>query len=104
MVSVSTIIGVPGVEHKIPYHPSEVDKMADRLIELGIGNFKKRHGKVTPKVPKHVTKAIAGFSTEAVLSVLVNKLDPLVDVIAAGKIKGVVARANCSTLRNGPQD
>src|SRR5690606_33045632 len=33
-----------------------------------------------------------------------NKLDPLVDVITAGKIKGVVALANCSTLRNGPQD
>ena len=26
------------------------------------------------------------------------------DVIKAGKIKGVVALANCSTLRNGPQD
>lgn len=104
LVSISTIIGVPGVKEKMPYHPAEVDKMADRLIELGIENFKKRHGKVTPKVPKHVTKAIAGFSTEAVLGALGNKLDPLVEVIAAGKIKGVVALANCSTLRNGPQD
>ncbi|MDA8442302.1 MAG: carbon monoxide dehydrogenase, partial [Peptococcaceae bacterium] len=49
-------------------------------------------------------KAIAGFSTEAVLGALGNKLDPLVDVIAQGKLKGVVALANCSTLRNGPQD
>lgn len=104
LVSISTIIGVPGVEHKMPYHPSEVDKMADKLIELGMENFKKRRGKVAPKVPKHVTKAVAGFSTEAVLSALGNKLDPLVDVIAAGKIKGIVALANCSTLRNGPQD
>ena len=104
LASISTLIGVPGVEHKIPYHPAEVDKMADKLIELGIENFKKRKGKVIPKVPKHVTKAIAGFSTEAVLGALGNKLDPLVDVIAAGKIKGIVALANCSTLRNGPQD
>lgn len=104
LVSISTIIGVPGVEYKMPYNPSEVDETADRLIELGIENFKKRHGKITPKVPTHVTKAIAGFSTEAVLGALGNKLDPLVDVIAAGKIKGVVALANCSTLRNGPQD
>lgn len=104
LVSVSTIIGVPGVEHKIPYHPQEVDKMADELIKLAIDNFKKRKGKVTPKVPKITMKAIAGFSTEAVLGALGNKLDPLVDVIVAGKIKGVVALANCSTLRNGPQD
>ncbi len=47
---------------------------------------------------------IAGFSTEAVLEALGNKLDPLVDVIAAGKIKGIVALVSCSTLRNGPQD
>ncbi|AFM39770.1 carbon-monoxide dehydrogenase, catalytic subunit [Desulfosporosinus acidiphilus SJ4] len=104
LVSVSTIIGVPGLEHKIPYHPNEVESMADQLINLGIENFKKRHGKITAKVPKITQKAIAGFSTEAVLGALGNKLDPLVDVIAAGKIKGVVALANCSTLRNGPQD
>jgi carbon-monoxide dehydrogenase catalytic subunit len=49
-------------------------------------------------------KAIAGFSTEAVLGAIGNNLDNLVDVIAKGQIKGVVALANCSTLRNGPQD
>lgn len=36
-------------------------------------------------VPKCITKAIAGFSTEAVLGALGNKLEPLVDVIASGK-------------------
>jgi len=105
LVSVSTIIDLPGLEHKIPYEPAEVDKMADKLIELSIENFKKRkERKIVPLVPKKTQKAIAGFSTEAVLGALGNKLDPLVDVIAAGKIKGVVALANCSTLRNGPQD
>lgn len=104
LVSVSNIIGVPGLKHKMLYHPEEVDGMADRLIELAIENFKKRKDKVTPKVPKITQKAIAGFSTEAVLGALGNKLDPLVDVISAGKIKGVVALASCATLRNGPQD
>lgn len=105
LVSVSTIIDLPGLEHKIPYEPSEVADMADKLINLGIENFKKRkERKIVPVVPQKVQKAIAGFSTEAVLGALGNKLDPLVEVIAAGKIKGVVALANCSTLRNGPQD
>lgn len=105
LVAVSTIIDLPGVKYKIPYDPSEVDKMADRLIELAIENFKKRkERKIEAKVPKKIQKAITGFSTEAVLGALGNKLDPLVDVISAGKIKGVVALANCSTLRNGPQD
>lgn len=104
LVAISTIIGVPRIQEKIPYYPSNADEMSERLIELGIENFKKRHGKITPMVPKRVQKAIAGFSTEAVLSALGNKLDPLVEVIADGKIKGVVALANCSTLRNGPHD
>ncbi|AQR94348.1 anaerobic carbon-monoxide dehydrogenase catalytic subunit [Clostridium saccharoperbutylacetonicum] len=105
LVAVSTIIDLPGVEHKIPYNPYEVDKMADKLIELGIENYKKRKERnIVPMVPKKIQKAIAGFSTEAVLGAIGNKLDPLVEVIAAGKIKGVVALANCSTLRNGPQD
>lgn len=104
LVSVSTIIGVPGTEHKFAYHPEHADEMADNLIKIAIDNFKKRHGKIEPMVPRHVTKALAGFSTEAVLSALGNDVTPLAKVIADGKIKGVVALANCSTLRNGPQD
>lgn len=104
LVAISTIIDIPGLQHKISYDPSEVDQMVDALIDFGIENFTKRHGKIKPLVPKLTTKAIAGFSTEAVLAVLGNKLDPLVDVIVAGKVKGIVALANCSTLRNGPQD
>jgi carbon-monoxide dehydrogenase catalytic subunit len=104
LVSISTIIGVPGQSEALPYHPCEADKMADRLIDLAIENFKKRNGKISVHVPAKTQKAVAGFSTEAVLSALGNKLDPLVDVIKAGKIKGIVALASCSTLRNGPQD
>ncbi len=104
LVAISTIIGLPRIQEKIPYYPQKADEMSERLINTGIDNFKKRHNKIKAHVPKRIQKAIAGFSTEAVLGALGNKLDPLVEVIAAGKIKGVVALANCSTLRNGPQD
>jgi carbon-monoxide dehydrogenase catalytic subunit len=104
LISVSTIIGVPGTEYEMAYYPQKADEMAEQCIQAAIENFKKRHGKIKPLVPKHKMKAIAGFSTEAVLSAIGNNLDNLVDVIAKGQIKGVVALANCSTLRNGPQD
>ena len=104
LVSVSTIIGVPGAQHAMPYYPAKADEMADQCIQIAIENFKKRHGRVTPMVPQRTQKAIAGFSTEAVLGAIGNDLNTLVDVIAKGQIKGVVALANCSTLRNGPQD
>ncbi|HEX3030224.1 MAG TPA: anaerobic carbon-monoxide dehydrogenase catalytic subunit, partial [Clostridia bacterium] len=104
LVAISTIVGVPRTQEKMPYYPQNADEMSERLINIGIENFKKRHNKVKAYVPKKIQKAVAGFSTEAVLGALGNKLDPLVEVIAAGKIKGIVALANCSTLRNGPQD
>ncbi|NLP30143.1 MAG: anaerobic carbon-monoxide dehydrogenase catalytic subunit [Clostridiales bacterium] len=104
LISASTIIGVPGCEHEIPYYPEKVDEMADKCIDIAIENFKKRKGNVKPLVPKRIQKAIAGFSTEAVLKAIGNDLDVLVDVIAKGNIKGIVALVNCSSLRNGPQD
>lgn len=104
LVSVSTIIGVPGLEHAMPYYPAKADEMAENCINIAIENFKKRHGKIKPMVPKHKTKAIAGFSTEAVLKAINNDLNVLVDVIVKGQIKGIVALANCATLRNGPHD
>jgi carbon-monoxide dehydrogenase catalytic subunit len=104
LISVSTIIGVPGTDHEMPYYPAKADEMADECINIAIENFKKRHGKIKPMVPNYKTKAIAGFSTEAVLGAIGNDLNALVDVIAKGQIKGVVALANCATLRNGPHD
>ncbi len=104
LVSVSTIIGVPGTEHKMPYYPGKAEEMAETCINVAIENFKKRHEKIKPMVPKYKQKAIAGFSTEAVLNAIGNDLNNLVDVIAKGQLKGIVALANCSTLRNGPQD
>ncbi|WP_124066177.1 anaerobic carbon-monoxide dehydrogenase catalytic subunit [Clostridium sp. E02] len=104
LVSVSTIIGVPGTEHEMPYYPQKAGEMAEKCIHIAIENFKKRHNKIKPMVPAYKQKAIAGFSTEAVLHAIGNDLDALVDVIAKGQIKGIVALANCSTLRNGPQD
>ena len=104
LISVSTIIGVPGTQHVMPYYPQQADEIAEKCIQVAIENFKKRHGKIKSLVPQHKMKAIAGFSTEAVLNAIGNDLNNLVDVIAKGKIKGIVALANCSTLRNGPQD
>lgn len=62
LVSISTIIGLPGLTDSIPYHPQDAAKMADRLIDLAIENFKKRHGKVTATVPKNISINFGCFS------------------------------------------
>ncbi|MDK2785114.1 MAG: anaerobic carbon-monoxide dehydrogenase catalytic subunit [Bacillota bacterium] len=104
LVAVSDLVRMPGVDKHLDYKPTEATYIATRLIEYGFDNFVKRRQRVVPHVPKKVQKAIAGFSPEAVLAALGGTLDPLVDVLKAGKIKGVVALVNCTTLGNGPHD
>lgn len=104
LVSVNDLVRIPGVNINLDYKPPEVANIANQLIELAIKNFQNRKGKIQATVPEYKTKAIAGFSPEAVLKALGGSLDPLVNVIAAGKIKGVVALINCTTLSTGPHD
>ncbi len=104
LVSINDLVRIPKVEKNLDYKPPEGLAIAHKLLEWGIANFPIRKHNVKPYVPQKKTKAIAGFSPEAIINALGGKLDPFLDVIKAGKIKGVVAIINCSTLKNGPQD
>lgn len=104
LVCVSDLVRMPGVDKHLDYKPTEAGHIAQELIRMGIENFEKRKGRITPKVPQKITKAIAGFSPEAVLKALGGDIAPLASVIKSGKIKGVVALVNCTTLSTGPQD
>ncbi len=104
LVCVYDLVRMPGVEKHLDYKPTEVAGQARELIRLGIENFKERHSRIMPRVPRRMQKAIAGFSTEAVLKALGGRLDSLVDVLKAGKIKGVVGLVNCTTISTGLHD
>ncbi len=105
LVCVNDLVRIPGVDKILDYKPPEVESQGKQLIEWGISNFKKRKEReIEAFVPPKVQKAIAGFSTEAVLDAIGNDLDTLVKVIAENKIRGVVALVNCTTLANGPHD
>ncbi|MCE8424582.1 MAG: anaerobic carbon-monoxide dehydrogenase catalytic subunit [Candidatus Methanoperedens sp.] len=103
LVSVSKLINVPGMKYHIVYKPEDVAGQAQKLIDIAIENFKKRKGKVTNQSDKK-QNAVIGFSAEACLVALGGTLDPLVDVIKKGTLKGVVALVSCTTLRDGGQD
>ncbi|GAV23153.1 anaerobic carbon-monoxide dehydrogenase catalytic subunit [Carboxydothermus pertinax] len=105
LVSVSRLVRFPGIHHFLDYKPSEVREIAQKIIDIAVDSFKnKRHGKITPKIPANIQKAITGFTPEAILKALGGSINPLIEVIKAGKIKGAVGLINCTTLKNGPQD
>ncbi len=103
LVPVSKLVRMRGVERNLDYEPEKVESQAMELVKLAVDNFKKRDGKAT-HVPQKQTDAMVGFSTESILEALGGSLDPLVDAIKDGSIKGIVALVSCSTLKNGPQD
>jgi len=102
-VSVSPLVNIPGIDRHVDYNPENVADQAVQLTNLALGNFKSRKGRES-HVPKKVQKAVVGFSIESILSALGGSLDPLLDAIKDGKIKGVVGLVSCTTLGNGPQD
>lgn len=103
LISVSKLVNVPGMKGQIIYKPEEVAAQSQMLIDMALENFKKRKGKATNPSGKK-QNAVIGFSTEACLSALGGTLDPLLDVIKKGTLKGVVALVSCTTLRDGGQD
>lgn len=104
LVSVSKLVAMPGVDTKIPYKPEKVEAQAQELIDLALENFRKRKltGFVNHNLPTQ--KTVTGFSAEACLGALGGSLDPLLDVIKNGTIKGVVALVSCTTLQDSGQD
>ena len=102
-VSVSPLVNVPGVEMHIDYAPEKVASQAIQLTEIAMENFRNRRGKPT-HVPKKVQPAIVGFSIESILETMGGTLDPLLDAIKAGSIRGIVGLVSCTSLGNGPQD
>jgi len=103
LIAVSNIIGVPGAM-RLDYKPGKEKEIAKEIIKIAIENFKERKNKPTADVAKFKQKAIVGFSAEAIINALGGSLNPLLDVIKSGDIKGVVALVNCTSLANGPQD
>ena len=102
-VSVSPLVNIPGMLKHIDYLPDKVEKQVEELVDIAIQNYTERKGKETT-IPQIIQPAVVGFSTESVLGAIGGTLDPLLNVIKSGDIKGIVALVSCSTLKNGPQD
>ena len=103
LVAVSHVIGVPGTHERVDYVPAEVADQAQRIIDIAIESFRERKDK--PRHPvEHTQEILTGFSTEAVLGALGGTLEPLLDAVKSGAIRGIVAMVSCTTLKNGPQD
>ena len=95
-------VKISGATH-IDFHTHKADEAAQAIVRKAIANFKNRDLKKTSTFTGTV-EAYAGFSTEQILEALgaINEkepLQPLVDAIASGAIRGVAAIVGCTNPR-----
>ncbi|MCW3489252.1 anaerobic carbon-monoxide dehydrogenase catalytic subunit [Dethiobacter alkaliphilus] len=99
LVSVDRVVRMEGVIDHVDYVPEKVAEQAKDLIKMAVETYKKRGTDVV--VPTQKSAAISGFSVESILGALGGTLDPLLDAVKAGAIKGIVAVVGCTNTRNG---
>jgi carbon-monoxide dehydrogenase catalytic subunit len=94
MISTSDKAKFPGMEHK-EFTPENAHELAMEVVKEAVENFTNRDpGKVN--IPPQTQAALSGFSVEAVVGALGGTVDPLLDAIKAGKIRGAVGIVGCN--------
>lgn len=104
LVPVSELVSFEGITDRINYVPEKAEQQAAQLLQMAIDNFKERRVSVEAVTQLPMKEAIVGFSTESILEALGGTLDPLLDAIRKGTIRGVAGFVSCTTLRDHGQD
>ncbi|MHA1377385.1 MAG: anaerobic carbon-monoxide dehydrogenase catalytic subunit [Candidatus Helarchaeota archaeon] len=104
LIPVSEAVAFEGISERLDYIPEKAEEQAGKLLQMGIDNYQERRKSVEPITGLSTGEAIVGFSTESILDALGGKLDPLLDAIKAGTLRGIIGMVSCTTLRDKGQD
>jgi carbon-monoxide dehydrogenase catalytic subunit len=104
LIPVSDLVAFEGVGERLEYEPKKAREQAEQLIQMAIDNFPKRRETIEPITGFPMGDAVVGFSTESILEALGGTLEPLLDAVKAGHIRGIVGMVSCTTLRDSGQD
>ncbi len=104
LVPVSELVVFEGVSDRVNYLPEKAKEQAAQLLQMAVDNFKERRASVEPITDLPMKEVIVGFSTESILDALGGTLEPLLDAIKDGTLRGVVGLVSCTSLRDSGQD
>jgi carbon-monoxide dehydrogenase catalytic subunit len=104
LIPVSELVAFEGITDRINYVPEKSEEQATRLLQMAVDNFKQRRTSIEPINGLPMKEAVVGFSTESILEALGGSLNPLLDAIKDGTIRGVAGLVSCTTLRDTGQD
>lgn len=76
-------------------HPDNAAEEARKIVQLAVDAFLERDPKRV-EIPAQPVSIMTGFSNEAILAALGGSLDPLLDAVKAGTVRGFVAVVGCN--------
>jgi len=104
LVPVSGLVAFEGVTDRVNYAPEKAEEQAAYLLQMAIENFRERRASVEPVTQLPMREAVVGFSTESILEALGGTLDPILEAVKNGTLRGIAGLVSCTTLRDYGQD
>ncbi|MFX1487619.1 MAG: anaerobic carbon-monoxide dehydrogenase catalytic subunit [Promethearchaeota archaeon] len=104
LIPVSEVVVFEGINERVDYVPEKAEEQAAKLLQMAIDNFKERRKRIEPVTGLDMNEAVVGFSKESILTALGGTLNPLLDAIKDGTIRGIAGLVSCTTLRDTGQD
>jgi len=93
-ISTSPKAKFPGATH-IEFHEEHASEIATEIVRTAVENYRfRKPGQV--HIPDEKTECMVGFSVEAIVDALGGTLDPLLDAIKSGAIKGLAGVVGCN--------
>jgi carbon-monoxide dehydrogenase catalytic subunit len=93
-ISTSPKAKFPGATH-MEFHEETAYETAKAIVQAAVENYPNRNaGKVY--IPDEKSECMVGFSVEAILAALGGVLDPLLDAVKGGAIKGIAGVVGCN--------
>ncbi len=94
IISTSSKATIPG-SYFFDFHAEDAYLTAKAIVRMAVENFRNRNPQRV-MIPGEPVLVMAGFSNEAIKNALGGSLKPLIDLIAAGKIRGAVGIVGCN--------
>ncbi|KAB2953837.1 anaerobic carbon-monoxide dehydrogenase catalytic subunit [Heliorestis acidaminivorans] len=85
-----------------PFTMEKAATISEYIMEQAIKSYKERRSQITIDIPKDhgYDDVVTGLSEKSLRQFLGNSWQPLIELIAAGKIKGLAAVVGCSNVTN----
>jgi len=96
-ISTSPKAKFPGAMH-IEFHEEQAYDIAKDIVSTAVENYRFRKPDMV-QIPDDTMECMAGFSVEAIVGALGGTLDPLLDAIKSGAIKGIGAIVGCNNVK-----